>query len=291
MFLSIYNVYERIQLIVFTLQELLISMLYIRAAFNIMLLPSPFPSPSSALSSSSSPRTPPPPSSSISTTNPYPPAPNNLANPSPFSFKTTHHPLPNRNTPQPQHQPHPLHRTRRSLLALNTLCIILDLAFVAQVYSGEWVYKTGTQSLAYAVKLTLEFVVLNQLVDVYRLRPSAATANIVTRARGERGGVGRKERGVEPLGPFGDEEEVVGGGMGMGEGSFTRVGLGDVGDGGGVEGRGKGIVVTTGIETWSERRSGVDGSRGEEEEKGEEVLVAAGGGGGRVDVVGVWRGR
>ncbi|KAL8647870.1 MAG: hypothetical protein Q9226_006249 [Calogaya cf. arnoldii] len=106
MWLKVYNVYERIQLIVFTLQELAISILYIRAAFKILL----------------------------------------------------------------PDDPSETRITKQFLIYSNVLCIILDIAFVCEVYSGEWVYKTGTQSLAYAIKLTIEFVVLNKLADVYRFR-------------------------------------------------------------------------------------------------------------------------
>lgn len=109
MWLKIYNVYERIQLIVFTLQELIISSIYIRAAFR-MLQPGD-------------------------------------------SAKTE--------------------STRKLLIYLNILCIVLDIIFVIQVYVGDWVYKTGTQSLAYAIKLTIEFVVLNKLMDIYRLGPGS----------------------------------------------------------------------------------------------------------------------
>ena len=112
MWLSVYNVYERIQLIIFTLQELTISIIYIRAALKIL--------------------------------------------------------VPN--------DPLEVRHTKKFLIYLNILCIVLDIAFVCEVYSGEWVYKTGTQSLAYAIKLTIEFVVLNKLMDVYRLGPGTCSA-------------------------------------------------------------------------------------------------------------------
>ena len=104
MWLKVYNIYERIQLIIFTLQELVISVIYIRAAVK-MLKPS---------------------------------------------------------------DPDDTRHTKKFLIYLNVLCIVLDIAFVAEVYTGEWVYKTGTQSLAYGVKLTVEFVVLNKLMAVAR---------------------------------------------------------------------------------------------------------------------------
>lgn len=112
MWLKIYNVYERIQLIVFTLQEMIISFIYIRAAFKML-------------------------------------QPGDPAN--------TEH-------------------TRKLLIYLNILCIVLDIIFVIQVYIGDWVYKTGTQSLAYAIKLSIEFVVLNKLMDIYRLGPGSCAS-------------------------------------------------------------------------------------------------------------------
>lgn len=112
LWLKIYNVYERIQLIVFTLQELIISIIYIRAALK-MLQPGDSPNTES---------------------------------------------------------------TRKLLIYLNILCIVLDIVFVIQVYIGDWVYKTGTQSLAYAIKLSIEFIVLNKLMDIYRLGPGSCAS-------------------------------------------------------------------------------------------------------------------
>ncbi|KAG8527839.1 uncharacterized protein KY384_006755 [Bacidia gigantensis] len=178
LWLKIYNIYERIQLIVFTLQELTISIIYIRAALKI-LLPS---------------------------------------------------------------DPTEIRHTKKFLIYLNILCIVLDIAFVCEVYSGEWVYKTGTQSLAYAIKLTIEFVVLNKLMDVYRLGPGACTAcrrkinpnsqqyqhsnrsvdgkrPTITRGSSSQGIIAgwprSKPKGAERLGPF-EEEELKGVDVGKG---------------------------------------------------------------------------
>ncbi|KAL9579717.1 MAG: hypothetical protein Q9212_004942 [Teloschistes hypoglaucus] len=222
-FLTIYNVYERIQLIIFTLQELTISLLYIRAAFK-MLLPD---------------------------------------------------------------DPSETRITKKFLIYLNVLCIVLDIAFVCEVYSGEWVYKTGTQSLAYAIKLTLEFMVLNKLMDVYRLGPGACLAcrrglqssgqarsanaragsdylNYKSSSRpsamrqgssGQIGGINwprAKGRGVEPLGPFDEELVDYEGGRGHGK-PIVRAEPGSPKE---MDESGKDIIVTTGISaTWSEPRS------------------------------------
>lgn len=175
MWLTVYNVYERIQLIVFTLQESIISVIYIHAAVNLL---------------------------------------------SPSDPDETRH-------------------TKKFLIYLNLLCIGLDIAFVGEVFSGEWVYKTGTQSLAYAIKLTIEFVVLNKLMEVYRLGPGScascrrrisqpgisggqsrleATGRAARPALKRNGsssqsgamtpGWPRKSRGLERLGPF-EEEEMI----------------------------------------------------------------------------------
>lgn len=110
--LRIYNVFERIQLIIFTLQELLISFIYIQAAFKMF-------------------------------------QPTNTVN---------------------------VQNTQKYLIYINLLCIVLDVSFVIEVYTGDWVYKTGTQSLAYAIKLSVEFIILNKLLDIYRLGPGSCSA-------------------------------------------------------------------------------------------------------------------
>ena len=223
-FLSVYNVYERIQLVVFTLQELLISIIYIRAALKI-LLPS---------------------------------------------------------------DPTEIRSTKKFLIWMNVLCIVLDIAFVCEVYSGEWVYKTGTQSLAYAIKLTIEFVVLNKLMDVYRLGPGHCSACRRKIDSSRRPGYARssnsaqgaaistkrvskdskmsgvwaprgKPRGAERLGPFEEEEMVeapgnVPAGKGdMGNGVTRTHVRAQPSNGGMAEGD---IVVTTGITTLSEVKQG-----------------------------------
>ncbi|KAG8529890.1 uncharacterized protein KY384_005371 [Bacidia gigantensis] len=105
--LTVFHVYERIQLVVFIVQELIISIIYIRAAV-IWLSPS-----------------------------------------------------------DPQGTRH----TKHFLIWLNILCIALDFAIVAEVSANEWVYEEASQSLAYAIKLTLEFAVLNKVMEVYRNGP------------------------------------------------------------------------------------------------------------------------
>ena len=109
--LSIYHVYERIQLVVFTLQELIISVIYIRAAV-IWLSPS---------------------------------------------------------------DPEGTRRTKHFLIYLNVLCIALDIAIVIETSTNQWLYEESSQSLAYAIKLTLEFVVLNKVMEAYRLGPGRCT--------------------------------------------------------------------------------------------------------------------
>ncbi|KAL8928036.1 MAG: hypothetical protein Q9172_001091 [Xanthocarpia lactea] len=211
MWLRIYNVYERIQLIVFTLQELAISFLYIRAAFKIIL----------------------------------------------------------------PDDPSETRITKKFLIYLNVLCIVLDIAFVGEVYSGEWVYKTGTQSLAYAIKLTIELVVLNKLMDVYRLGPGACMAckrrfassgqarsgnaksrpSMIRHGSSSQGVIKTawprsKSRGVEPLGPF--DEEMMDYEKDQIHGApIVRAGPGSPRE---IDDPAKDIVVTTGISTWSESR-------------------------------------
>ncbi len=110
--LPVYHVYERIQLVVFTLQELIISIIYIRAAV-IWLSPS---------------------------------------------------------------DPEGMRHTKHFLIYLNILCIALDIAIVCEVSTNQWLYEEASQSLAYAIKLTLEFAVLNKVMEVYRLGPGRCYA-------------------------------------------------------------------------------------------------------------------
>ncbi len=111
LWLTVYHVYERIQLVIFTLQELIISIIYIRATVSWL-------SPG---------------------------------------------------------DPEGMRHTKQFLIYLNILCIALDIAIVAEVFSDQWVYEEATQSLAYAIKLTLEFAVLNKVMDVHRLGPGGCT--------------------------------------------------------------------------------------------------------------------
>ena len=223
LFLTVYNVYERIQLVVFTLQELVISILYIRAAFK-MLLPD------------------------------YP-------------------------------RTEPLRMTKRFLIYLNVLCIILDVAFVCEVYSGEWVYKTGTQSLAYAIKLTIEFIVLNKLMEVYRVQPVSCAMCKTVRP----GGLHPSEYGYwsRPQLSVAAHTSAVLGSWQKGKskmnaplGSFVEIAVEQELESGRRESKTytaeeetlsnhearKGITVTTGISTWSERRSGLSSPVEEKQE-------------------------
>ena len=212
MWLVVYNIYERIQLVVFTLQEFIISIIYIRAAVKLL---------------------------------------------SPSDPVETRH-------------------TKKFLIYLNVLCIGLDIAFVCEVFSGEWVYKTGTQSLAYAIKLTIEFVVLNKLMEVYQLGPGTCSMcrrkitqpKVPTYGSNQRPSMaGRgsssqttlafaswpknKTRGAERLGPFEEEEMIE---TPLTPGMDTNVRGGTMPASKVLEAKDREIVVTTGITTWSEGR-------------------------------------
>lgn len=228
LWLTVYNIYERIQLVVFTLQEFIISSIYIRAAVKLLTPTDP--------------------------------------------TETTH--------------------TKKFLIYLNMLCIGLDVAFVCEVFSGEWVYKTGTQSLAYAIKLTIEFAVLNKLMEVYQFGPGSCSAcrrkftqgpshdgavygssawrrpSMIRQANSSQpsgdsvlGNWSRSShtnltKGAERLGPL-EEEEMIGTSSSLTMGVETNVRGGMVGNGlGAKEGD---IVVTTGISSWSEGTEGKNG--------------------------------
>jgi len=218
MWLTVYNIYERIQLVVFTLQELIVSVIYIRAAVKLLTPSDP--------------------------------------------LETRH--------------------TKKFLIYLNVLCIGLDIAFVCEVFSGEWVYKTGTQSLAYAIKLTIEFAVLNKLMEVYQLGPGSCTAcrrkfsqpagigrsggdaygsqqrpSIARQGSSSQTGVGfanwprSKTRGAERLGPFEEEEMIE---APLAPSMNTNVHGGQMPASPKSGPKDGDIVVTTGITTWSEGR-------------------------------------
>ena len=224
--LQVYNIYERIQLIVFTLQESIISVIYIHAAVNLLS-----------------------PSDPVETRN-----------------------------------------TKKFLIYLNLLCIGLDIAFVGEVFSGEWVYKTGTQSLAYAIKLTIEFVVLNKLMEVYRLGPGSCRfcrrrashagvsgrADVETSVRAARASLARnrnstqsgvmfpgwprcKTRGTERLGPFEEEGMIESPSTTSPQEVSANVRLGDLATSAKHGEKERDIVVTTKITTWCEDRNGGEG--------------------------------
>jgi len=217
--LTVYHVYERVQLVVFTIQELIISIIYIRAAVTWL-------SPS---------------------------------------------------------DPEIMRHTKKFLIYLNILCIALDIAIDCEVFSGEWVYEEATQSLAYAIKLTLEFAVLNKVMEVYRLGPGScfnchrrfpsrsppspserdsghsrprfhsrtrqgSSAHISLGASWPRG----KPKGSERLGPFGNEGMMI-----------TEVEAGSTPASERIEDKngGKNIIVTTGITTSTEGRDSHNDSR------------------------------
>lgn len=80
-----------------------------------------------------------------------------------------------------------------------------------------------------------------------------------------------RARGLEPLGPFEEEDGV---GQELEDGRSGRFARAEAGETQGVEDPGKNIIVTTGISTWSERRRSPLAKPVEEEG----VVVGAGGG-------------
>ena len=225
--LKVFHIYERIQLLVFTIQELIISTIYIRATVTWL-------SPS---------------------------------------------------------DPEGLRRTKWFLIWLNVLCIALDIAIDIEVFRGEWVYEEATQSLAYAIKLTLEFAILNKVLEVYRFGPgscfhchrklpSESASSLQRRGLAhcnhgfpsvvKKNGRAKftmsspwsrsKSNGSERLGPFDGGRTVI-----------TEVQAEPAGASEGVEekGLGKGIVITTGITTCTESRDSDDNGRCDEVAPGE----------------------
>lgn len=186
--LMIYHIYERIQLIVFTLQELIISVIYIRATVRLL-------SPS---------------------------------------------------------DPDGTRRTKWFLIYLNVLCIAFDIIIVCEVFTGEWGYEEATQSLVYAVKLTLEFVVLNKLVEVYRLGPRTCTT-----CHGR-----HSSNTLNSLSRYGDQTSTaVASNRRGGQHDTFKLETMSADVDTKRETNGKSIIVTTGITTWREDRDSYHGSR------------------------------
>jgi len=59
--------------------------------------------------------------------------------------------------------------TRRimwELFAINVIIILMDIALLTLVYTGEMAMERSFKSVIYSIKLKLEFAVLNRLVDL-----------------------------------------------------------------------------------------------------------------------------
>src|SRR6266496_4346148 len=57
-------------------------------------------------------------------------------------------------------------RVMRNLIYINVLIIVLDLALLATEYAGLWHVETTFKTGVYSIKLKLEFIILNQLVEI-----------------------------------------------------------------------------------------------------------------------------
>ena len=59
-----------------------------------------------------------------------------------------------------------LRRLKFDLIAINTYIILVDILILVLAYTNEHIPKEPTQNFAYAFKLKIEFVVLNQLMSI-----------------------------------------------------------------------------------------------------------------------------
>ena len=62
----------------------------------------------------------------------------------------------------------------RDLVIINTLVIILDITLVITFYTGHFYIQTSYQPLVYALKLQMEFIILNKLIALVR-QPQCTT--------------------------------------------------------------------------------------------------------------------
>jgi hypothetical protein len=67
-------------------------------------------------------------------------------------------------------------RTKRCIrvfIAVQIVCFLLDLPFIVLAYTETYFIKAALTSFAYAIKLKLEFIVLNQLLGNVKQDPGA----------------------------------------------------------------------------------------------------------------------
>jgi hypothetical protein len=56
----------------------------------------------------------------------------------------------------------------RQLVIINTLVILLDISLLITEYTGHLYIQTSYQPLVYSIKLKIEFIILNKLVDIIK---------------------------------------------------------------------------------------------------------------------------
>lgn len=64
-------------------------------------------------------------------------------------------------------------RCIRVFIAVQIVCFLLDLPFVVLAFTQTYLIKAALTSFAYAIKLKLEFIVLNQLLGLVKQDPTA----------------------------------------------------------------------------------------------------------------------
>jgi hypothetical protein len=71
-------------------------------------------------------------------------------------------------------QSHNAHSKRciRLLILVQVACLLLDVPFVVLTYTDLFLFKATLVSFAYAIKLKLEFIVLNQLIGIVKHGPA-----------------------------------------------------------------------------------------------------------------------
>ncbi|KAL0257997.1 hypothetical protein SLS55_007167 [Diplodia seriata] len=191
-----YMAYEKVQVTFFTLQECIISGLYIYEACTKVLKPLPEPIPTTTATAAARTTT----TTATTTTNTS----------STLGLDTYTTNLADRNT---------LRSIRRHLIYVNVVVVILDVVLLGTQFANFYRVQTTFKPFVYSVKLKLEFAILNRLIAAVRGgNKFSLPGSGGSRERGgtvDGGGEFRWPYGGGDQGEWGEEGEE--GGVRMGE--------------------------------------------------------------------------
>ena len=98
------------------------------------------------------------------------------------------------------------------LIAVSTILIVMDIVILVLAYTNEHIPKEPVQNFAYALKLKMEFIILNQLLDVlHRNRNGSRSDRYLNDSRKKSGGeIGLGSHGSASNGGSHGQTEKVG---------------------------------------------------------------------------------